>query len=273
MGTLANLVKVTTTTTGTVTLTLGSATDGGVTPADAGVVDGQVVSYALKAANGDREASRGVYDSTGPTLTRPGPGIAGWPFESTTGSLLSLTDTTEVMITALAEDFDKPIVQSGGYLMPPNVEGEFEIEEDMIFALPIRYEGVFGLKLNWYCQGGSTGGEVRLGLYSSDAQGMPDALLEGSGALSCDADAEVEYEFAAARFLKGLYYLAFIANAAATGLLGAGCNRQGGVPLPTNSGTDAAWGKAQAYGALPSTFGAPDDDHGVAPLIKLGLPA
>lgn len=92
---LHNLAKMTTTTTGTGTLTLGSADTGFLSFAGAGVVDGEQLTFTIENGN-DKEVSRGVYASSGTTLTRT-------LILSTTGSLLSLSGTSKVYITAPAE--------------------------------------------------------------------------------------------------------------------------------------------------------------------------
>lgn len=69
MAKLYNLAKMTTATTGTGTITLGSAPSGFNTFATAGVQNGDVVAYAIEDSSG-REYGSGTYSSTGPTLTR-----------------------------------------------------------------------------------------------------------------------------------------------------------------------------------------------------------
>ncbi len=64
-----NRAKTLTATTGQGTVTLGSASAGFMTPAEAGVVNGQEVIYILEEGN-DFEIGRGVYSSSGPTITR-----------------------------------------------------------------------------------------------------------------------------------------------------------------------------------------------------------
>jgi hypothetical protein len=95
---LYNLARVTTTTTGTGTITLNGAVDGFLTFAQAGVSTGETVSYSIR--DGDNtEVGRGVYTSSGTTLTRS-------VLKSTNANAaISLTGGAEVFISALAEDF------------------------------------------------------------------------------------------------------------------------------------------------------------------------
>ena len=109
---LINRAQVSTTTTGTGTITLGVATTGYQTFADAGAINGDTYSYLIK--EGDAwEIGHGVYSSSGPTLTRPGPGVDA-AFQSNTGALLNLSGSAIVSCSLLSEDVGGSISVSDG---------------------------------------------------------------------------------------------------------------------------------------------------------------
>ena len=123
MVTLVNRAKVNTSTTGTGTISLGSAVDGYQTFSDAGVVNGNSVRYTVE--DGEAwEIGSGTYSSG--TLTRS-------LDESSTGSLLNLSGEAVVYITASGEDilqpsdigstvqaYDANIVSDGSYVHTDN---------------------------------------------------------------------------------------------------------------------------------------------------------
>lgn len=97
MAKLYNLASMSTATTGTGTITLGSAVSGALSFAAAGVQDGDTVTYAIK-DGANSEIGRGVYTASGTTLTRS-------VLKSTnSNTAISLSGAAEVFITAAAED-------------------------------------------------------------------------------------------------------------------------------------------------------------------------
>jgi len=97
MVTLVNRAKVGTSTTGTGTITLGSAESGYQTFADAGVVDADVVRYVIEDGT-DWEIGTGTYTATGTTLTRT-------VLESSNADVaINLSGSAVVFVGAAAED-------------------------------------------------------------------------------------------------------------------------------------------------------------------------
>lgn len=102
MVTLVNRAKMATATTGTGTVTLGSAASGYQSFADAGVSDGSTVRYVIEEGE-NWEIGTGVYTSTGTTLTR------NVLESSNSGAAITLAGSAEIYITATSEDFSSAI--------------------------------------------------------------------------------------------------------------------------------------------------------------------
>lgn len=97
MGKLYNLARMTTTTVGTGTITLGAAVSGYLTFASAGAANGDVVSYGIK-DGANSEVGTGTYTTSGTTLTRT------VTKSTNANAAISLSGAAEVFITPRAED-------------------------------------------------------------------------------------------------------------------------------------------------------------------------
>lgn len=97
---LYNLARMTTATTGTGTVTLGSRVAPFLTFAQAGVPNGATVRYAILDGISGSEIGSGVYNSSALTLTR-----AAVLNSSNSNNALNLSGGAQVFITAAAEDF------------------------------------------------------------------------------------------------------------------------------------------------------------------------
>ena len=105
MAKLFNRAKMTTATTGSGTVTLGSASNGFQTFAAAGVSNGDVVQYVIE-EGANFEIGTGTYSSTGSSLTRS-------PTESSnSNNAITLAGQATVSITAVADDLNR--LQHGG---------------------------------------------------------------------------------------------------------------------------------------------------------------
>lgn len=102
---LVNRAKMTTATTGTGTLALGSAVDGFQSFAAAGVVSGDTVRYVIE--EGDAwEIGTGSYNAAGPSLTRS-------PTESSAGgAAIILAGEAILFLTATADDLEAKVETS-----------------------------------------------------------------------------------------------------------------------------------------------------------------
>jgi len=135
-----DFVSFTTATTGTGTVTVGSATSSFRTPLQASIPDGTTVEYAIKDGTA-RESGTGVIGGGSTTLTRV-------LSQSTTGSLLNLGGTATVFITPIASQYNGLTKPSGvATITVPNGIGRFEHIET-VAAVGVTALSLISLSLN-----------------------------------------------------------------------------------------------------------------------------
>lgn len=181
---LHNIAAMTTATSGTGTITLGSAVSGYNTFANAGVVTGETVTYSIKDGTA-REVGTGVYTASGTTLTRA------TVYSSTDGgNKINLSGSAEVYLTAAAENIiDSATGAEGSEPASPNTGDVYFPSAGGYLK---RYSGSawtpWGLiqpmtdpnlqTFSWVNQGGATTDVTRGGIYlSAPATGASHHLL------------------------------------------------------------------------------------------------
>ncbi len=142
---LLNLVKVTTATTGTGTITLGAAVSGFLTMAQAGAVNGTTYSYGIVDGT-NSEVGTGVYTTTGTTLSRT-------VVNSTNANAaISLSGTAKVFITSLAADFNIFTLTTKGMVPPPTNALGYFLQDNGTWGIPSG-PGVFAEEYPGYVPG------------------------------------------------------------------------------------------------------------------------
>ena len=140
MAKLFNRAKMTTTTTGSGTITLGSASNGFQSFADAGVTDGDVVQYVIE-EGANFEIGTGTYSATGTSLHTPSE-------SSNSDNAITLAGQATVSITAVADDLnrlqhngtDKVTVSSTGASVSGNLAVSGNVDGVDVSAFKSSYD-------------------------------------------------------------------------------------------------------------------------------------
>jgi len=126
-----------------------------------------------------------------------------------------------------------------------------------------------------------TAKSVRLGIYSSGSDGLPDALVIDAGLVDLQSSGEQEKDISELLDADTRYWLVALSEAGTSTATLVGFNNNGstrilqwmfGAPDGGGGGVGVGVVKSQAFGALPSSFGAIDDymfGSQYAPLIWL----
>lgn len=108
---LVDRAKMTTATTGTGTITLGSASSGYQSFAAAGVANGNVVRYTIE-DGANWEIGTGTYTSTGTTLSRS-------PTQSSSGgAAINLSGSATVFVTVASADLQELVTFAETFTLP-----------------------------------------------------------------------------------------------------------------------------------------------------------
>ncbi len=301
---LTNRAKMATATTGTGTITLGAAVTNYQSFAASGVSNGDTVTYLIE-EGANWEIGQGVYTASGTTLTRD----ASCESSAGAGTKITLAGAATVQVIARAADLSAlgmpstsgqspgaPMVvnaSGAGAWGPPNATyvnninpryiypdtltsndttSAGNLATGRIYLYPLSTPMVASMIAFQVTTAGASGSTARLGLYSSNADGTPGALIEeatSSVQVDCTTTGVKQVNFASNHNISGRVWLALAVSATVGVRCGTPSERSlylsGTSKFGNNVGVDlgAGSGKPNAqtgfmditsYAALPSTL-------------------
>jgi hypothetical protein len=172
-------------------------------------------------------------------------------------------------------------IQDGRYYLPLGTIGfsDATVTNDfdgLLIAVPfVCSEAKTWTRIGVGCGTGAAGIEGRLGIYSSGADGLPDALLLDAGLVDFGTPGELEATISQALSANTLYWLAFCVEASMTATVLYGNENTGLRTLfagldefEAGGGMSMVTG-VHMFGALPSEFPTPAFSTSNAPVIWL----
>jgi len=175
MAVLVNRARMSTATTGTGTITLGTPSAGFQSFASAGLLNGETVRYVIEDGL-NWEIGLGLYTSSGTTMSRT-------LTSSSTGSLLSLSGSAIVYITPGAEDIVEGcwIQQNAAYTLTSTTAAQrlFNASTNGALYMPIgtyRYEALL-----YVASMSATGGNCSIGILGAGTATISSALSQAVG--------------------------------------------------------------------------------------------
>lgn len=269
MSGLLNMVKVNVTSTGTGTLTLGTAIASFLTLAGASAVDGREYSYVIEEGSA-REVGWGVAGSSGTTLTR------NCVNSTNSNAPINLTGSAIMYISPLASDLQRAPYPVGHWVAPwGGSNGDIGGASTANRMLCDAFELLSDATVTGVCiVVGSTvvaGSNCQLAIYATDpvtgeATGAP---IWNSGNLStATADVSLTITGLNIRLPKGRYWFAYMTSAAVTmrgravsqlraGGLGDGWTLRGGASADSfryGPGTEVRY-RTITFGTWPTLTG------------------
>lgn len=263
---LANWVKQATATTGTGTMTLGSAETGFIAFGDA-FADGDVVHYSIQDGN-NREIGIGTYTASGTTLSRDTvlETLVSGTFDNTSPTAISLSGSAVVSVVGSSfsqfkSGSGEPV--SGGVgsaNFGARADSTMSLAADTLYAVPFKLEKtIYCGNIGFYLIG-QPSANLRVALVSADNQGSPHQVIAQSSELVATATIYTEASITSTLLTPGWYYIAFITDTATVGLKATNHYYTVDSPLGFNSNNlmsryNYRYG-TYTYGVIPSDVGA-----------------